>query len=103
MTGLWAVAKDSSNVRLNWTCADDSIQDSYQLRYHGQHQSTDWSIMLVTSSEATVSGLLPGDQVTFEVKAVSKDKTSAEETTGTVLCKSVQLSFAVVIKYVTKE
>ena len=102
MTGLWAVAKDSSNVRLNWTCTDDSIQDSYQLRYHGQHQSTDWSIMLVTSCEATVSGLLPGDQVTFEVKAVSKDKTSAEETTGTVLCKS-QLSFAVVMKYVTKK
>ena len=34
-----------------------------------------------------MSGLFPGDKYTFEVKAVSKQQTSSEETATAVLCK----------------
>ncbi|KAK2181825.1 hypothetical protein NP493_380g01008 [Ridgeia piscesae] len=83
---LRAFATHISNVELKWTYTNDSIQDSYQVRYRGQHQSTDWSSILDrTDKDASVSGLFPGDLVTFEVKAASNNKTSTAATTTAVL------------------
>ena len=88
MTGLTASATDSSSVTVNWTPGTNSVQDSYQLRYKGTTQATDWTTAgSVTGQQKAVTGLFPGDQYTFEVKAVSNSQTSAAETTTAVLCK----------------
>ena len=88
MTGLTATATDSSNVTVSWTPGTNSVQDSYQLRYKGTTQATDWTnAVSVNELQKAVTGLFPGDQYTFDVKAVSNSQTSAAETTTEVLCK----------------
>ena len=88
VTGLTTRDKGSSSVTVRWTTDEVSRQDSYLLRYKSQHKPTDWtSPETVTNQEKTLTGLFPGDQYTFEVKAVSNSKNSSEMTTTTVLCK----------------
>ena len=88
MTGLTASATDSSSVTVNWTPGTNSVQDSYQLRYKGTNQAVTWTTEVpVNGQQKAVTGLFPGDQYTFEVKAVSNSQTSAAETTTAVLCK----------------
>ena len=88
MTGLTASATDSSSVTVNWTPGTNSVQDSYQLRYKGTSQAATWTnAVSVNELQKAVTELFPGDQYTFDVKAVSNSQTSAAETTTAVLCK----------------
>ena len=89
VTAVTAVALDHSNVEVNWTPDERSHQDSYQLRYHDDTKDTTWSrVDSLTVKTKTVIGLFPGDQYTFEVKAVSYNQTSTVNTITAVLCKS---------------
>ena len=73
------IAGTSATVR--WTSNKKSIQDSYQLRYKGLNQATEWTIPeSVTGQKKTITDLFPGDQYTFEVKAVGNEKTSLART-----------------------
>ena len=84
-----AVAKDHSNVDVSWSTDAAVTQDEYQLRYHDDTKPSTWSkVVSLTDKKKTVTGLFPGDQYTFEVKAVSHSQTSAVKTKTAVLCKS---------------
>ena len=88
MTGLNAVVRDSSTVKVTWAPTTDSLQDSYPLRYKSQHKTLVWTNAdILTAQEKTVSGLFPGDQYTFEVKAVSGSQISDPQTTTAILSK----------------
>ena len=88
MTGLNAVVRDSSTVKVTWAPNTDSLQDSYLLRYQSQHKTSGWtSANILTAQEETLSGLFPGDQYTFEVKAVSGSQISDPQTTTAILSK----------------
>ena len=87
MTGLKATATSSSSVTVTWTPGTGSFQDLYKFRFK-KIDETAWSSAVdVTDQEKTVSGLFPGDQYTFEVKAVSGSQISDPRTTAAILCK----------------
>ncbi|KAK2163049.1 hypothetical protein NP493_1486g00017 [Ridgeia piscesae] len=86
VTALEAVAKDDSKVDVSWSPNTASTQDNYQLRYRDDTKQTAWSeVVSLTDKKQTVTGLFPGDQYTFEVKAVSHSQTSAVKTKTAVL------------------
>ena len=102
VTHLTAVAADSSDVTVTWTPGTGTHQDPFQLKYHGTHQATDWSsVILSADSKETVTGLFPGDTYTFEVKAVSVTEISVEKTTTATMCKLQQCLYITVIILLT--
>ena len=90
MKTLNATSTGSSIVQLSWADADGSYQDSYHWRYRISNGATEWTnTETIVGYEVVVIGLFPGTQYTFGMKAVSKNQTSAEELTTTVVCRSL--------------
>ena len=83
----------TTSVTVVWVPATKSIQDSYELRYKGTKQATEWTTAgLVTVPQKDITGLFPGDQYTFEVKTVSNTQTSAARKTTIDLGKYLETS-----------
>ncbi|KAI0229774.1 hypothetical protein LSAT2_019802 [Lamellibrachia satsuma] len=87
VTGLKSeTVVDTTHVKVSWTDADNSHQDSYQLSYKDETKATDWTnTPTLTDREKTVSNLFPGDKYTFKVEAVSNNQISSAQTATSVL------------------
>ena len=88
----------STSVTVSWTPDSKSVQDSYELRYKGTNQASTWTTAeSVTGEQRIVDELVPGDQYTFEVKAVSNTRKSDPSIATAVLSKylGIIISFPV--------
>ncbi|KAI0235806.1 Fibronectin [Lamellibrachia satsuma] len=82
---LQAIATSSSSVLVIWSPDGESTNDSYQLRYQGRYQSTDWTkARTIGEQEIRVTGLFPGDQYTFEVTVIRNNQNDSYVTATAV-------------------
>ena len=85
---LQAIETSSSSVLVIWSPNGESTNDSYQLRYQGRYQSTDWTkAHTIGEQELRVPGLFPGDQYTFEVTVIRNNQNDSYVTATAVTCE----------------
>lgn len=71
---LVAVSDETGLISVSWTANNDSIQDSYMVRYHEiEAFNSDGSVQVVKDNKVTLDKLLDGRNYSITVMAVSKE------------------------------